>query len=188
MKKHLTDVFVRSVEPPVKGRLEITDLRCTGLTLRVTKGGVKSCSFRFRDPRSRRLTRGRSARIRLSLCKWPAIAHWSLAERSPAASIPLRRNAKTEGKRRLEPSKRWRPDIRRSTRADINISHRPRTHHPGRRGAQSRSPSKRRGAERIDDQGQRNMEGGPEEVRLRAARSGPVLPCANLTDYDCDRR
>src|SRR5208283_4040606 len=57
MKKPLTDVFVRSVEPPAKGRLEITDLRCNGLTLRVTNGGVKSWSFRFRDPRSRRLTR-----------------------------------------------------------------------------------------------------------------------------------
>ena len=57
MKKPLTDVFVRSVEAPANGRLEITDLRCSGLTLRVTKAGVKSWSFRFRDPRSRRLTR-----------------------------------------------------------------------------------------------------------------------------------
>ena len=50
-------LFVRSVEAPANGRLEITDLRCSGLTLRVTKGGVKSWSFRFRDPKSRRLTR-----------------------------------------------------------------------------------------------------------------------------------
>ncbi len=57
MKKPLTDVFVRSVEAPANGRAEITDLRCSGLTLRVTKAGVKSWSFRFRDPRSRRLTR-----------------------------------------------------------------------------------------------------------------------------------
>jgi integrase len=32
-------------------------LRCSGLMLRVTKGGVKSWSFRFRDPTSRSLTR-----------------------------------------------------------------------------------------------------------------------------------
>jgi integrase len=57
MRKPLTDVFVRSVETPVIGRLEITDMRCNGLTLRVTKGGVKSWSFRFRDPKSRKLTR-----------------------------------------------------------------------------------------------------------------------------------
>jgi integrase len=57
MRKPLTDVFVRSVEVPANGRLEITDLRCNGLTLRVTKGGVKSWSFRFRDPKSRKSTR-----------------------------------------------------------------------------------------------------------------------------------
>jgi hypothetical protein len=57
MRKPLTDVFVRSVEVPANGRLEITDSRCNGLTLRVTKGGVKSWSFRFRDPKSRKSTR-----------------------------------------------------------------------------------------------------------------------------------
>jgi hypothetical protein len=57
MRKPLTDAFVRSVETPASGRLEITDLRCNGLTLRVTKRGVKSWSFRFRDPKSRKLTR-----------------------------------------------------------------------------------------------------------------------------------
>jgi integrase len=57
MRKLLTDVLVRSVEAPALGRLEITDLRCNGLTLRVTKGGVKSWSLRFRDPKSRKLTR-----------------------------------------------------------------------------------------------------------------------------------
>jgi site-specific recombinase XerD len=49
--------FVRSVEVPAIGRLEITDLRCSGLILRVTKGGIKSWSLRFRDPKSRGLTR-----------------------------------------------------------------------------------------------------------------------------------
>jgi hypothetical protein len=57
MRKPLTDVFIRSVEAPAIGRLEITDLRCGGLVLRVTKGGVKSWSFRFRDPKSRKSTR-----------------------------------------------------------------------------------------------------------------------------------
>src|ERR1700722_17550537 len=57
MRKPLPDVFVRPVDAPAIGRLEITDLHCNGLTLRVTKGGVKSWSFRFRDPKSRKLTR-----------------------------------------------------------------------------------------------------------------------------------
>jgi integrase len=57
LRKPLTDVFVRSVGVPANGRLEIPDLRCNGLTLRVTEGGVKSWSFRFRDPKSRKSTR-----------------------------------------------------------------------------------------------------------------------------------
>jgi len=57
MKQMLTDIFVRSAAAPSGGRLEIADLRCVGLTLRVTKQSVKSWSFRFRDPRSGKLTR-----------------------------------------------------------------------------------------------------------------------------------
>jgi len=57
MRQLLTDVFVRSAVAPPIGRLEIADLRCVGLTLRVTKQGAKSWSFRFRDPRSGKVTR-----------------------------------------------------------------------------------------------------------------------------------
>ena len=57
MKKSLTDVLVRSVVAPDVGRLEIADERCPGLTLRVTSAGVKSWSFRFRDPKSGAVTR-----------------------------------------------------------------------------------------------------------------------------------
>ncbi len=57
MRKLLTDTFVRSIERPAKGRIEVTDLRCAGLTIRVTPNGAKSWSFRFRDPRSGKVTR-----------------------------------------------------------------------------------------------------------------------------------
>jgi integrase len=57
MRQLLTDVFVRSAPAPLTGRLEIADLRCVGLALRVTKQGAKSWSFRFRDPRSGKVTR-----------------------------------------------------------------------------------------------------------------------------------
>jgi integrase len=57
MKKSLTDVLVRSALPPTTGRLEITDERCPGLTLRVTAAGVRSWSFRFRDPACGGVTR-----------------------------------------------------------------------------------------------------------------------------------
>jgi integrase len=57
MQKALTDVFVRSLSRPLAGRLEFSDTRCPGLEIRVTSSGVKSWSFRFRDPQSGRLTR-----------------------------------------------------------------------------------------------------------------------------------
>jgi integrase len=57
MRKSLTDVYVRTVAPPPSGRLEVSDLRCVGLTFRITTNGAKTWSLRFRDPRSGRLTR-----------------------------------------------------------------------------------------------------------------------------------
>lgn len=57
MKKVLTDAYCRAIEPPSEGRLEIADMRCAGLVLRVTKGGASSWAFRFRDPLTRRTLR-----------------------------------------------------------------------------------------------------------------------------------
>lgn len=57
MKKLLTDAFCRAIEPPPEGRLEVADIRCAGLVLRVTKGGASSWAFRFRDPLTRRTLR-----------------------------------------------------------------------------------------------------------------------------------
>ena len=50
MKAALTDILLRSLKPPAKGRLEIADIKCAGLEFRLTAGGVRSWSFRFRDP------------------------------------------------------------------------------------------------------------------------------------------
>lgn len=57
MRKVLTDSFCRTVKPPEDGRAEWADLRCSGLEFRVTPKGVRSWSFRFRDPSSRRTLR-----------------------------------------------------------------------------------------------------------------------------------
>jgi integrase len=57
MQKILTDAFVRTIKPPIAGRTEVSDLRCAGLTLRVTPGGAKTWSLRFRDPKSRKVSR-----------------------------------------------------------------------------------------------------------------------------------
>lgn len=50
MKAALTDIFLRSLKPPATGRLEIADIKCAGLEFRLTAGGVRSWSFRFRNP------------------------------------------------------------------------------------------------------------------------------------------
>ena len=57
MQKALTDILVRSLPPPPSGRTELSDSRCPGLEFRVTSLGSRSWSFRFRDPRSARVTR-----------------------------------------------------------------------------------------------------------------------------------
>ena len=57
MRKALTDAFCRATPAPESGRTEWADVRCTGLEFRVTAGGVRSWTFRFRDPVSRRTLR-----------------------------------------------------------------------------------------------------------------------------------
>src|SRR4051812_26965271 len=46
----LTESLIRTLAPLQPGkRFEIADLRCRGLTLRVTSANARSWSFRFRD-------------------------------------------------------------------------------------------------------------------------------------------
>jgi hypothetical protein len=59
--KALTDAHIRSLKPPLSGRIELTDLWCRGLCLRVTPAGKKTFGFRSRPPgggRPERLTLG----------------------------------------------------------------------------------------------------------------------------------
>ena len=56
VKRPLTDALIRTLPTPTTGRAELSDLRCTGLTFRVTTNDARSWSFRFRDPQSRRST------------------------------------------------------------------------------------------------------------------------------------
>jgi integrase len=50
MQKLLTDSFCKSEKPPAGGRLDYTDLRCGGLTFRISSKGVRTWAFRFKDP------------------------------------------------------------------------------------------------------------------------------------------
>jgi integrase len=56
VRQILTDALCRT-KPPNGGRLEIADLRQTGLVLRVTSNGARSFAFRFRHPHSRKTLR-----------------------------------------------------------------------------------------------------------------------------------
>src|SRR5215203_5710509 len=52
MGRALTDTAIKGIKAPSTGRVEVADLRCAGLSFRITSAGVRSWSFRFRDPRS----------------------------------------------------------------------------------------------------------------------------------------
>jgi hypothetical protein len=53
----LTDAVLRSLKPPMSGRLEIADAASRGLRFRVTPNAEKSFSFRFREPTTGRWER-----------------------------------------------------------------------------------------------------------------------------------
>ena len=56
-RRALTDAFCRTQPKPAKGRLEFADLRCAGLSFRITSKGSRTFCFRFRDPATRATTR-----------------------------------------------------------------------------------------------------------------------------------
>ena len=77
LQKALTDAFISSLAAPASGRIEVSDTRCVGLTLRVTSGGVKSWSFRFR-------ARGARSPSRVTLGIYPDIGLGKAREQASA--------------------------------------------------------------------------------------------------------
>jgi integrase len=72
MRKVLTDALIRAYPKPTKGRVELGDVRCVGLSFRITSRGTRSWSFRFRDRVSGeagRFTIGRYPDIGLSVAR-----------------------------------------------------------------------------------------------------------------------
>ena len=57
MLKALTDTFLRALKAPAKGRLEYADSSCRGLEFRITQGGARSWSYRYRAPVTGKLSR-----------------------------------------------------------------------------------------------------------------------------------
>lgn len=66
MRKPLTDTFIRAIQPPEKGIKDYTDPSYEGLAFRISAGGSRSFTFRFRDPKT-----GKESRITLG--RYPAI-------------------------------------------------------------------------------------------------------------------
>jgi integrase len=52
MRKILTDALLRGLKAPATGRLEVADLKCVGLSFRLTPNGVASWTYRYRDAES----------------------------------------------------------------------------------------------------------------------------------------
>src|SRR5262245_49211787 len=72
MRKVLTDALIRAYPKPTKDRVELADVRCVGLSFRITPQGARSWSFRFRDRVSGevgRFTIGRYPDIGLSAAR-----------------------------------------------------------------------------------------------------------------------
>src|SRR6478609_9710622 len=82
LQKALTDAFIAKLAASSKGRIEVSDTRCTGLTLRVTTNGVKSWSFRFR-------AKGASAPSRVTLGTYPDLGLGKAREQASAMRSTL---------------------------------------------------------------------------------------------------
>ncbi len=90
-KKALTDLEIKKLRPPSDGRLEIPDGRFPGLSVRVTKHGVKTFALRTRvNGRLIRLSLGRYPDIKLAEAR--AKAHAAVSEaktgKQPAIGRP----------------------------------------------------------------------------------------------------
>jgi hypothetical protein len=76
VRKTLTDSYLRSEPAPKVGRTEIADLRCAGLSFRITPN-VRSWNYRFRDPKSGKTTR-------IGLGTYPAVSLAQAREQADA--------------------------------------------------------------------------------------------------------
>ena len=103
MRQALTDTFLRTVKQPIAGRVEIADLRCAGLTFRLTASGARSWCFRFRDPITRRP-------LRATIGTFPAIG----LQAARAAADELRRQV-AAGANPIETKRRRREEANTNT-------------------------------------------------------------------------
>jgi integrase len=69
--KPLTDTVVRTARPPATGRVELRDMGCRGLALRITANDVRSWTFRYTDQLGRdgRVALGRYPDVSLAAAR-----------------------------------------------------------------------------------------------------------------------
>jgi integrase len=108
----LSDAWLRAMPRPEAGRLEVRDLACPGLTLRVTSGGAASWSARglLPDGRHGRVTLGSYPAVGLAEARKRALA-MRAAIQGGADPLAARRAARAEAEaRRRAPTvaDRWR--------------------------------------------------------------------------------
>ncbi len=92
MRRELTDVWLRGLEPPATGRLEIWDTRAAALVLRVTTSGTFTWSVRGRTADGKR--------TRPKLGTWPAIGVSEARKRALAATADIQGGGDPVAKRR----------------------------------------------------------------------------------------
>jgi integrase len=93
MRRDLTDVFLRGLKPPERGRIEIRDTKVRGLVLRMTWTGAATWSMRalLRDGRHTRVTLG--AYPALSLAEARKVALDALARIHKGADLVAEKRA-----------------------------------------------------------------------------------------------
>lgn len=107
MKRNLNDAWLRSVQPPAEGRLEVGDAQVAGLVFRLTKAGAASWVFRgrTRDGRATRIKlgdylRGRSDPGMSLAAAREAARDAAAALRTGGDPIAEKRKARAERERR----------------------------------------------------------------------------------------
>jgi hypothetical protein len=98
MRRLRTDSFVKTAKSPAAGRMEISDMRCAGLVLRIAADGGKSWSFRFRTKNGKqtRATIGAYPDIGLTAARSSAIA---MRKDVAEGKDPVEQTRRADGKR-----------------------------------------------------------------------------------------
>ena len=83
MKRNMSDVWLRSLPPPEKGRIEVRDTKVPGLVMRMTSAGVVTWSLRTRT------AEGKQTRPKLGT--WPAMSIADAREAALAALVAVQK-------------------------------------------------------------------------------------------------